>query len=250
MLESREIEKSFKKRKVLNKISFKIKSGEIIGLIGPNGAGKSTLLNILMGTIRQNKGDIIYKNKRINKSPVYKRARRGISYLTQEDCLINDLSVIDNIKIVLELLKYSQKEHKNILNQKIEEYGLEIVAKQKVKNLSSGERKRLSLMLTLLNGAELILLDEPFTKIDSHATEIIFKIINQFKKNNKTSLVIVDHSLNKVLKFADIILFLRGGDLEYSGSASDFMKTNIIKEYNQRIEGDLGDSIDNKSKKH
>ncbi|MEO5967196.1 MAG: ATP-binding cassette domain-containing protein, partial [Ferruginibacter sp.] len=119
--------KKYGSRTVVNKVSFEVKQGEIVGLLGPNGAGKTTSFYQVVGLIKPDSGEVILGDKNITNSPMYKRAQMGIGYLPQEASVFRKLSVEDNIMAVLEMGKLSKKDQKNKLESLLEEFHLQHV---------------------------------------------------------------------------------------------------------------------------
>lgn len=142
ILRAEHLVKKYKKRTVVNDVSVSVGQGEIVGLLGPNGAGKSTTFYMIVGMISPNVGKVFLDEKNITKLPMYKRARAGIGYLTQEASVFRTMSVHDNILSVLQMTKLSSKEQKERTDTLMEEFGLTHLAKSKGFMLSGGERRR------------------------------------------------------------------------------------------------------------
>ena len=116
--------KSYKKRKVVNKISLEVHKGEIVGLLGPNGAGKTTTFYMITGIVKPESGKVFFNEQDITDYPMYKRANLGIGYLAQEPSIFRDLSVEDNIMAILEMRNISKEERIKIKNDLLEEFNL------------------------------------------------------------------------------------------------------------------------------
>jgi ABC-type sugar transport system ATPase subunit len=134
--------KTYKKRTVVNDVSFNVKQGEIVGLLGPNGAGKTTSFYMIVGLIKPNAGKIFLQDEDITQEPMYKRAQKGIGYLAQEASVFRKLTVEENILAILEMTKLSKSEQKDKLEELIEEFSLTKVRKNQGDLLSGGERRR------------------------------------------------------------------------------------------------------------
>ena len=166
-LEARNLHKSFKDRAVVIDVSFTVRSGEIVGLLGPNGAGKTTSFYMCVGLVAPCTGCVLMSNKDITTLPVYKRARLGMGYLPQEASVFRKLSVEENILAILETIpEIGRVERMKILNQLLEELGIEHIRKTVGNALSGGERRRVEIARTLARDPKFILLDEPFAGID------------------------------------------------------------------------------------
>lgn len=228
-LEAASLSKTYKHRKVLDGFSFTLKPGEVLGLLGPNGAGKTTALEIIMGFIAQEQGHVMLDGEEISGLPPYKRVRKGIGYLPQETCLFDDLSALDNVIAVMELLKWDKKTRKQDAVVKLGEFGLEHVAGTKAKSLSGGEKRRLEIILSLLPGPRYLLWDEPFTGVDPKQIRELQGII-QTLVGKGIGMVIVDHNLTEVIKRTDRLILLYDGKKSFEGNTGDFLNSELVKE--------------------
>ena len=164
-IEAKDLVKSFKKRTVVNKVSLKVETGEIVGLLGPNGAGKTTSFYMIVGLERPDSGEVFISDVNISNFPMYKRAELGISYLTQEASIFRKLTVEENIMAILETLKLNKQERKKRLNELLREFSIRHVEKRKGTELSGGERRRVEIARCLALEPKFILLDEPFAGV-------------------------------------------------------------------------------------
>jgi lipopolysaccharide export system ATP-binding protein len=134
-LQTQEISKSYRGRKVVDNVSLWVKQGEVVGLLGPNGAGKTTSFYIIVGLISPDSGGVQVSNgdgaEDITNMPMYQRARRGISYLPQEASVFRKLTVEDNLMAILQTLRMSGRERRERMNRLIEQLGLETVGTTK-----------------------------------------------------------------------------------------------------------------------
>ena len=118
------ISKEYRSKTVVNSVSLEVNQGEIVGLLGPNGAGKTTSFYIIVGLIQPNSGKIFLGSENITSLPMYKRARKGIGYLAQEASVFRNLSVEDNLKIVLETIISSKEEQNNLIDKLLNEFNI------------------------------------------------------------------------------------------------------------------------------
>lgn len=212
--------KRYKKRTVVNNVSLVVQQGEIVGLLGPNGAGKSTTFYMIVGMIRPNGGKVFLDEKNITRHPMYKRARAGIGYLTQEASVFRTMTVQDNVRSVLQLTKLSVKEQHERCNMLLEEFGLTHLAKSKGYMLSGGERRRTEIARALATDPNFILLDEPFAGIDPIAVEDIMEIVKQLKYRG-IGVLITDHNVHETLSITDRSYLLFEGRILKAGSAEE-----------------------------
>jgi len=154
ILKANEISKSYKGKKVVNKVSVQVSQGEIVGLLGPNGAGKTTSFYMIVGIIKPEEGEIYLDNERISSYPMYKRAQNGIGYLAQEASVFRKLSVEENILSILQFTELSKGEQKERTESLMEEFGLTHLRNNRGDLLSGGreeEQKLLELLQQILN---------------------------------------------------------------------------------------------------
>lgn len=219
-LRAENLVKRYKKRTVVNTVSLSVEQGEIVGLLGPNGAGKSTSFYMIVGMIRPNGGTVYLDDKNITKLPMYKRARAGIGYLTQEASVFRTMTVRDNVRSVLQLTKLSIKEQHERCDTLLEEFGLTHLAGSKGYMLSGGERRRTEIARALATDPKFILLDEPFAGIDPIAVEDIMEIVKQLKYRG-IGVLITDHNVHETLSITDRSYLLFEGRILKAGSAEE-----------------------------
>lgn len=220
-LRTEKIVKVYRGKKVVNKVSIKVGRSEVVGLLGPNGAGKTTTFYMITGMIKPNSGHIFFNNENITKMPMYKRARMGIGYLSQEPSVFRKLSVEENILAILETLKIDGHERKKRLQSLLDELSIGHLAKQKAYTLSGGERRRVEITRALVTQPKFILLDEPFAGIDPIAVEDIQKIVNHLKEKG-IGVLITDHNVHETLSITDRSYLLCEGKILKSGT-SEFL---------------------------
>jgi lipopolysaccharide export system ATP-binding protein len=213
--------KIYGKRRVVNKVSLKVKQGEIVGLLGPNGAGKTTSFYMITGLINPNGGKIFLDDENITRLPMYKRSRKGISYLPQEASIFRKLTVEENLLAIMEVLGYPQAERRKRAEKFMEELGIVKLAKNKGYNLSGGERRRTEIARTLVTNPKFILLDEPFAGVDPIAVQDIQNIVKKLKEKN-IGVLITDHNVHETLSITDHAYLLFGGEILKEGN-SEFL---------------------------
>ena len=219
-LKSNNICKSYGKRDVVNKVSLSVDRGEVVGLLGPNGAGKTTTFYMITGMIRPNAGSIYLDDTNITEMPMYKRARHGVGYLAQEPSVFTQLSVENNLKLVLELSGLSKMEQKEKLEKLLEEFSITHLRNSRAYTLSGGERRRTEIARALVMDPDFILLDEPFAGVDPLAVEDIQQIVLGLKKKN-IGVLITDHNVRETLAITDRAYLLFEGSILKSGTAKE-----------------------------
>ncbi|MBP8959469.1 MAG: LPS export ABC transporter ATP-binding protein [Bacteroidales bacterium] len=220
--------KRYGKRKVVDQVSVELEQGEIVGLLGPNGAGKTTTFYMIVGLIKPNEGKIFLDDEDITLLPVYKRARKGIGYLSQEPSVFRNLSVEDNLKAVLELSGFSKEEQKERLESLLNEFGLQKIRKNKGIQLSGGERRRTEIARALTLKPKFILLDEPFAGVDPIAVEDIQSIVSHLKDKN-IGILITDHNVHETLSITDRAYLLFEGKILKSGTSEQLAEDEHVR---------------------
>jgi lipopolysaccharide export system ATP-binding protein len=220
--------KRYHTRTVVDKVSIEVEEGEIVGLLGPNGAGKTTSFYMIVGLIKPNEGTIHLDNENITALPVYRRARKGISYLAQEASVFRNMSVEDNIRAVLEMSSFSHEEQKERLETLIIEFGLAKIRKSKGIQLSGGERRRTEIARALALKPRFILLDEPFAGVDPIAVEDIQSIVSHLRSKN-IGILITDHNVHETLSITDRAYLLFEGRILMSGTSSQLAEDEHVR---------------------
>jgi lipopolysaccharide export system ATP-binding protein len=223
-----ELIKTYNGRTVVNKVSFSVSQGEIVGLLGPNGAGKTTSFYQVVGLVKPDSGDIFLNDKNITDLPMYKRAQMGIGYLPQEASVFRKLSVEDNITAVLEMTSLSKKDQKEKLETLLEEFRLQHVRKNNGDTLSGGERRRTEIARALAVDPKFVLLDEPFAGVDPIAVEDIQEIIAKLRHRN-IGILITDHNVNETLSICDRAYLLIDGKIFKHGSAEELASDEQVR---------------------
>src|SRR3984957_3908484 len=218
LLSTLKLVKEYNDRKVVNKFSIYVDAGQIVGLLGPNGAGKTTTFNIVVGIVRPDEGEVLYRGRKITGLPMHKRARLGIGYLTQEPSVFRKLTVEQNILAILETCAIGAKERDLRLKSLLDELDLARIAKSKAYTLSGGEKRRLEITRALVTSPKLLLLDEPFSGIDPIAKYEVQKIIRRLKDRG-LGILITDHDARETLKLVDRAYLIHRGEVVYEGAA-------------------------------
>ena len=220
MLSGMNLMKIYGRREVVKGISINVKQGEVVGLLGPNGAGKTTTFYMITGMIRPNAGKVQLNGSDITGLPMYKRAQKGVGYLSQEPSVFTKLSVEDNLRLVLEMTSLPKEEQNIRLEKLLKDFSITNIRKNKAHTLSGGERRRTEIARALVMEPQFILLDEPFSGIDPIAVEDIQKIIFDLKARN-IGVLITDHNVRETLTITDRAYLLYEGNILKSGSARE-----------------------------
>lgn len=228
LLKTQNLVKRYKKRTVVNNVSFEVNQGECVGLLGPNGAGKTTSFYMTIGIVKPDEGTVTLGDEDITQLAMYKRAQKGIGYLPQEASVFRTLSVEDNIRAVLEMTKQTKAEQNQKLEELMEEFGLNRVRKNLGNVLSGGERRRCEIARALAVNPKFILLDEPFAGVDPIAVEDIQQIVAKLKHRN-IGILITDHNVHETLSIVDRAYLLFEGKLLKAGTARELAEDEMVR---------------------
>ncbi len=221
LLETHELVKVYRGRRVVDRVSLQVGPGEVVGLLGPNGAGKTTTFYMIVGMVRPNGGSIRFLGRDVSRLPMYVRARLGMGYLSQEPSVFRKLSVQDNIMAVLETLDLTPDEREARLADLLNELQLTHLARQRAITLSGGERRRLEITRALATAPRFILLDEPFSGIDPINVYEVQKII-AYLRDRGLGILVTDHQVRETLAIVDRAYLICNGQILVHGT-SDFL---------------------------
>ena len=230
-LSTHNLRKRYKKRTVVQDVSVEVGSGEVVGLLGPNGAGKTTCFYMVVGLVACDGGDVHLDDQKITHLPIHKRAKLGVSYLPQEASVFRKLTVIENIKAVLELQNLKSDEIEGRAEQLLEELHISHIRNSSAASLSGGERRRVEIARALSTNPRFILLDEPFAGVDPIAVLDIQKII-RFLKERNIGVLNTDHNVRETLGICDHAYILNEGSVLAAGRPDEIIyNENVRKVY-------------------
>ncbi len=219
-LSVKDLVKYYGRWKVVDGVSLSVDRGEVVGLLGPNGAGKTTTFYMIVGLLRPSSGGIYLDSNEVTYTPMHKRARMGVGYLSQEASIFRKLTVKQNIVAILETLRLSKAERKRRLEEHLAELDISHLADRKGYNLSGGERRRVEITRALVTSPSYILLDEPFVGIDPIAVADIQEIVKKLREKG-LGVLITDHSVRETLSTTDRAYIMYEGKILMSGTATE-----------------------------
>ncbi|OGW54965.1 MAG: LPS export ABC transporter ATP-binding protein [Nitrospirae bacterium RBG_13_43_8] len=228
-LEAKGLSKAYGKRQVLRNLNLYLSAGEIVGLLGPNGAGKTTTFYMMVGVIRPETGNIFLDGEDIAALPMYKRARRGISYLPQEPSIFRKLSVEDNLRAVLEIRGLGSDEIELEVDRLLKEFNLTEFSKRDGYKLSGGERRKAEIARAIAVKPLFILFDEPFTGIDPITIVELKKILNLLKSKG-LGILITDHNVRDTLSITDRAYIISNGEILEEGIPDKIVSDPRVKD--------------------
>ena len=207
LLEARGLVKQYGRRRVVDGVDFTVDAGEVVGLLGANGAGKTTSFRMVTGLITPKAGQVFFGGTEITYLPMYRRARLGMGYLSQETSVFRKLTVEQNLLAILETTPVPAGEsarhyRRRVAHDLMEHFGLTHLKNNLALSLSGGERRRLEIARALVTDPALILLDEPFTGIDPKTIADIQDIIRNLR-NDGIGILVTDHNVLETLRITD-----------------------------------------------
>ena len=218
LLQAQGLEKSFRKRRVVDGVSFQVRQGEVVGLLGPNGAGKTTSFNMVVGLVQADAGRVELDGLDLTGLPMHRRARQGLGYLPQEASIFRKLSVRQNFLAVLELQKrYDRRAREARAQELLEEFGLTHVADSLGETLSGGEHRRAEIARSLIPGPRFILFDEPFAGVDPINVGDLQRQIFLLKQRG-LGVLITDHNVQDTLGICDRAYIIAQGQILEEGT--------------------------------
>ena len=229
LLAGNRLNKSFRRRRVVNDVSVEVRQGEIVGLLGPNGAGKTTTFYLITGLIKPDSGRIHLDDTDITSQPMYRRARNGIGYLAQEPSVFRQMTVEENVLAILETLHLSRAEQRERLERLLDELGLKHLRKSRAYTLSGGERRRLEITRALVTEPKFMLLDEPFAGIDPIAVHDIQTIVANLKYRG-IGVLITDHSVEQMFEIVDRAYIMYDGEVRATGTVRELVFNDQVAE--------------------
>jgi lipopolysaccharide export system ATP-binding protein len=229
VLRAENLEKSYRKHKVVKGISLEVGRGEIVGLLGPNGAGKTTTFFMIMGALEPGSGDIYMDDLRITGLPMFKRAQLGIGYLPQEVSIFRKLSVYENVHAILEMRGYPEKEARRRTEEMLTLMRVSHLRNSRGYELSGGERRRVEIARSLVLEPKFFLLDEPFTGIDPKTREEIQDIVRDLKGMG-IGILVTDHNVRETLEITDRAYIIYEGKIHCQGTSEALVNDPKVRE--------------------
>ncbi|MHB1223754.1 MAG: LPS export ABC transporter ATP-binding protein [Gemmatimonadaceae bacterium] len=217
----------YKRRRVVNDVALRLQQGEIVGLLGPNGAGKTTVFYMIVGLIQPMAGRIVMDGRDITGMAMYRRARRGIGYLSQEPSIFRKLTVEENILAILETLPLSGAERRRRLETLLDELSIKHLRDSKAYALSGGERRRLEITRALVTEPKFMMLDEPFAGVDPIAVHDIQTIVAGLRHRG-IGVLISDHNVEQTLDIVDRAYILFDGQVKVSGTVRELIFDDTV----------------------
>ncbi|MHC4135056.1 MAG: LPS export ABC transporter ATP-binding protein [Planctomycetota bacterium] len=229
LFQARDLTKTYRRRKVVDDVDFHVEPGEIVGLLGPNGAGKTTVFKMSMGMVRPDKGRVELDGRPITNLPMYRRARLGLGYLSQEPSVFRRLTVEQNLTAIAETLPLSRAERQARIARLLETLELASLRASRAETLSGGERRRLEIARALLTEPKILLLDEPFAGVDPIAVADIQEIVQQLRQRG-ISVLLTDHNVRETLAITERSYIIFEGRILRHGPSENLVNDPVVRQ--------------------
>ena len=225
VIEFNNISLAYGNRLILDNINFKINEGQIFGMLGPNGVGKSTIFNLITGLVSPKSGKIKMEGKDVTKYPIYFRSKKfKIGYVPQYGGYFNDLTLLDNLKAISEIVIENKNFRNDKINYLISKFELDNLKDIQAKFLSGGQKKKLVIALSLLSNPKVLLLDECFAALDVLTIKMLQEIIVNLQQESKITICICDHQARDLLACVDVAMILSNGKIVAQDTPSNLVK--------------------------
>src|ERR1043165_9370109 len=229
LLIAKQLVKSYNDRRVVDRVSFEISPGEIVGLLGRNGAGKTTSFRMVIGMITPEGGQVIFNGRDVTAMPMYKHALGGMGYLSQEPSVFQRLTVEENLLAILETQRLSKLAQRQRADELLAQFGLQHKAHEQARTCSGGERRRLEIARALITKPRLMLLDEPFAAVDPHTVEELQAEVRKLASNG-IAMLVTDHNVQQTLRICDRAYIIHEGRNLREGPPRELINDEVVKE--------------------
>ena len=228
ILTTRDLVKTYRGRRVVDHVTLRVDEGEIVGLLGPNGAGKTTSFRMVVGMVRPDNGTVTFHGQEVTRLPMYRRARLGLGYLSQEASVFRRMSVFDNVACVLEARGIGKVQRKERTAELLSDLQLTHLSDSLGETLSGGERRRLEIARSLATEPKLLLLDEPFAGVDPITVEEIQRILAALAERG-IAILITDHSVIETLRITDRAYIIHQGKVFAEGDPQTIVADEQVR---------------------
>ncbi len=229
LLVARQLVKSYNRRRVVDRVSFEVNAGEIVGLLGRNGAGKTTSFRMTIGMITPEAGQVIFADRDVTTLPMYKHALAGMGYLSQEPSVFQRLTVRQNLLAILETQRLSRAARNRRADELLQQFGLKHKANEQARTCSGGERRRLEIARALITKPRLMLLDEPFAAVDPHTVEELQNEVRKLAADG-IAVLVTDHNVQQTLRICDRAYIIHEGKNLREGTPREIINDPMVRE--------------------
>jgi len=229
LLEAQNLRKSYNGRTVVDGVSLTVERAEIVGLLGRNGAGKTTCFRMTIGMIDAEGGRVFFDGREVTGLPMYRHARLGMGYLSQEPSAFQRMTCEQNLLAILETRRgLSRRERRVRAAELLDQFGLTHKRSETARTCSGGERRKLEIARALITDPKLILLDEPFSGVDPIAVEDLQHEIRRLTDRG-IAILITDHNVQQTLRVCDRAYIIDSGKVLAEGSPSALVRNTTVR---------------------
>jgi len=229
LLQVDQLVKGYSGRTVVDRVSFEVDAGEVIGLLGRNGAGKTTSFRMTIGMITPEAGRVTFDGRDVTTLPMYKHALSGMGYLSQEPSVFQRLTVEQNLLAILETQRLSKAIRRERAEELLTKFGLTHKAKDLARTCSGGERRRLEIARALVTRPKLMLLDEPFAAVDPHTVEELQAEVRKLASEG-IAMLVTDHNVQQTLRICSRAYIIHEGKNLRQGTPREIINDPMVRE--------------------
>lgn len=230
ILEADTLRKSFNGRIVVQDVSLRVDEAETVGLLGRNGAGKTTSFRMTIGMIEPDAGKVYFQGEEVTGLPMYRHARRGMGYLSQEPSAFQRMTCEQNLLAILETVPgMTRKQRKTRAGELLDQFGLVKKTKELARTCSGGERRKLEIARALVTNPKLVLLDEPFSGVDPIAVEDLQREVKRLNTDFGIAILITDHNVQQTLSVCDRAYIVNEGRILAEGTPQQLINNEMVR---------------------
>ncbi len=230
ILHADKLRKSFNGRTVVQDVSLTVNEAETVGLLGRNGAGKTTSFRMTIGMIEPDAGKVFFQGEEVTGLPMYRHARRGMGYLSQEPSAFQRMTCEQNLLAILETVPgLGRKERKKRATELLEQFGLTKKTRELARTCSGGERRKLEIARALVTNPKLVLLDEPFSGVDPIAVEDLQREVKRLNTDFGIAVLITDHNVQQTLSVCDRAYIVNEGRILAEGTPHELINNEMVR---------------------
>ncbi|MEM8782905.1 MAG: LPS export ABC transporter ATP-binding protein [Planctomycetota bacterium] len=230
ILKAQNLVKRYGQRTVVDRVSFDVAEGEIVGLLGRNGAGKTTSFRMSIGMIEPDDGTVVFNGQDVSRLAMYQRAQRGMGYLAQEPSIFRRLTVEQNLHAILETRPLNRAQRKARAEELMAQFDLLKIRKQSASLCSGGEKRKLEIARALVTEPSLILLDEPFAGVDPVAVEGLQDEIRKLRDEHDIAMLVTDHNVHHILAVCDRVYVIAEGKVFAEGTPKQIINDDRVRQ--------------------
>jgi branched-chain amino acid transport system ATP-binding protein len=239
ILEGQGLRKEFGGLVAVGEVNLRVKAGDLHSIIGPNGAGKTTLFNLLTGTLKPTRGQVLFKGQDITHYPLDRRVHLGIGRSFQITNIFPLLTVLENVRLAAQARGHDSfkfwwhfqrfKQYADTALAALAQVGLLDRAGVPAAILPHGDQRKLELAILLASDAELLLLDEPTAGMATEQVPVLIEVIQQIRQTSHKTIMLVEHNMDVVMNISDRITVMHQGDVLADGTPAEITQNEMVQ---------------------